>query len=239
MIIFTLIIFVLLAFISFVYLQNKTLSNILGGIFLVLIIANISLMMLNDHNHLGMKEVVENRTVDIVSASPKKGMNMLLYKQVGTKGKENVYIYRTDTNQKKPKHTVAESYVDNKVVKTTDANQLVQKSTYRVYKNDFMRFMFGISGNDHTLIARKNIFYVNKDWLVLSTNQAKVLQKKMKSKTYQAQLKADGKVYVQKAVMAAMMQNPQMTDVQKDRVVKDATKQFQMMKMEELIKSIK
>ncbi|MGR3742308.1 DUF4811 domain-containing protein [Companilactobacillus sp. DQM5] len=241
MIIFTLILFVLLAFISIVYIKNKTISNMLGILFFALVIGNISLMMMNDHNHFGMKTITEERTVDLVSASPKKGMNMLLYKPVGTKGKENVYIYRTDKNQKKPKYTKVDTNISisNKVVTTTGADKLVQKSKYRVYKSEFMKFVFGISGNDHKFVSRKNVFYVNKNWLVLSTNQAQELQKKMKDKNYQAQLKIEGKSYVQKAVMTAMMQNPQMTEDQKNRIVNDATQQFQMMKMEELIKNLK
>lgn len=239
MIIFTLVILVLLTFICTIYISNKKLSNILSVIFFALTIGNIALIVMNDHNHFGMKTVTEEKTVDIVSASPKKGMNMLLYQQVGTKGKENVYIYKTDKNQKKPSHTKAESYISNKVVTDSGSVKLVRESKYRVYKSDFMKFMFGISGNDHKLVSRKNTFHVNKDWLVLSTDQAKVLQKKMKDKTYQASLKTEGAAYVKKAVTAAMMQNPKMTQTQQKRVIDDATKQFQMMKMEELIKNVK
>ncbi|GKQ42333.1 DUF4811 domain-containing protein [Companilactobacillus sp. RD055328] len=239
MIIFTLIILVLLTFIVTVYVNNKTLSNILSVIFFSLTIGNIMLIVMNDYNHLGMKTVTEEKTIDIVSATPNKGMNMLLYQQIGTKGKENVYIYRTDKNQKKPSHTKAESYVSNKVVTDSNEVKLVRESKYRVYKSDFMKFMFGISGNDHQIVSRKNTFHINKDWLVLSTKQAKALQKKMKDKTYQATLKTEGASYVQKVVMAAMEQNPTMDEAQQKRITEDATKQFQMMKMEELIKNIK
>ena len=239
MIIAILILFVLLAFYSTVYIKKRSLSNILSVIFFIGVIGSVFAIVRNDHDHLGMKTVTEKQTVDLVSAAPKKGMNMLLYQQVGTKGKENVYVYKTDKSQKKPKHTKVESYISNKVVTDNGNAKLVQESKYRVYKSDFMKFMFGIADNDHQLVSRKNTFHVNKDWLVLSTDQAKALQKKMKDKTYQAQLKKDGQAYVGKAVMTAMMQNPSMNETQKNRVIKDATQQFQMMKMEELIKSVK
>lgn len=238
MIIFALAIFVILTFVSIIYISNKTLSNILGVIFFALVIGSISLIMLNDHNHFGMEKSTETKTSALVSTTPQKGMNMLLYQEVGTKGKENTYIYRTDSTEKKPKHTKVDSNVTNSVVVNNDQPKVVKQSKYYVYKSSFMKFLFGISGNNHQLISIKNTFYVNKDWLVLSTKQAKELQTKMKDPNYQAQLKAQGADYAKKAVEAAVKKNKKINAAQKNQVAQNAAKQFQAMKMEELIKSV-
>lgn len=238
MIIFALIIFVLLAFISIIYINNRLLSNTLGIIFFSLIVICISLMVMNDHNHFGMEEVVESKTTTLVSTTPQKDTNMLLYQPIGTKGKENTYIYRTSNSEKKPKHTKVDSNITNKVVVDNDQPKIVKESKYYVYKSDFMKLLFSISGNDHHLISIKNTFHVNKGWLVLSTKQAKELKAKMTDPKYQAELKTQGEEFVKNAVMTATKKNKKLSNEQKAQIAKTATEQFQNMKKEELIKSI-
>lgn len=173
--------------------------------------------------------------------SVQKGSNLLLRKDLGTSGKENVYVYRTPetANAKKPKTTKADLDVKN-VVKTGnyDNATLTQKTTRWVYKNGFYSFLFGIEGNNKEFIKQTNTFKVGNDWLVLSTTQAKQLQKKMKSKSFKKQMKQEGEAYVKKAIAGAMQANPQMTSAQQKKVAKQAQKDFQAEAQAKLVKEI-
>jgi hypothetical protein len=136
---------------------------------------------------LEWKKVTSEKTEQIQSVQ--KGSNLLLEKELGTNGKENVYIYRTPetANAKKPKTTKVDANVKN-VVKTGNysAATVTKKTTRWEYKNGFYSFLFGISGNDKEFVKQTNTFKVGNDWLVLTTTQASQLQKKMKSKAFKA-----------------------------------------------------
>lgn len=214
MIIISIIIAALLLFISMAYVSNATWRNILSPIFAVIIIVCAIFMVRNDREHYGMHKVDTTETTDLISVSPSKEMKMLLYEPVGTAGKEKVYIYKKNESQKKPTTTNPDPSNTTNTIKTVAGTPRVKTTTTRwEYKNDTYRFWFGIAGNGHKLIGHHNTFNINKDWLTLSSAQAKKLQKLAKEN--QATMKTEGKKYVEAqvkaTVTATMKKDPKMS----------------------------
>ncbi|MFC6322730.1 DUF4811 domain-containing protein [Companilactobacillus baiquanensis] len=239
MVIISIIICAALAYYFAVFIQNKKVGYSLSFTFIALFLISIVLLVANENNHLGMEKVTRSQTEQIQTVN--KGSNLLLYKKLGTKNKENVYVYRTPetADNKKPQTTKVNLHVKNKVkVGNYDSSTLTQKTTRWEYKNDFYSFLFGISDNNKEFIKQTNTFKVGKDWLVLTTDQAKELAKKSKSKSFKAQMKTEGATFVKAAVMKAMQENPTMDSAQQKKVQEQATKAFKAQAMEKLVEEI-
>ncbi|MFC6290926.1 DUF4811 domain-containing protein [Levilactobacillus angrenensis] len=239
MIVFTLIIFAVLSFVCNVYISNRRLSNVLTAISVIGLLTSIFFMVKNDHDHYGLHEVTQTSTQKIYSASPSKQLPMMIYQSIGTADKHQVYVYKTSANAKKTQHTRAKVTTKNIVKRTTGANRIVTKKVYREYKNGTYKFWFGLSGNGHKYVKETNTIYINKNWTVLSTAQAKKLQALSKSKSFQAKQKAAATAYVKKAVMAAMTKNPSMSAAQQKQVTKQAAAAYQAQAMKQLIAQVK
>ncbi|HIW71543.1 MAG TPA: DUF4811 domain-containing protein [Candidatus Levilactobacillus faecigallinarum] len=239
MIIITLILSVVLAFVFYVYMHNRVLSNILTVLMIVIMGFSTLFIVKNDHDHYGLHNVTQTTTQKIYSASPSKQMPMVIYQSVGTADKHRVYVYKTSADAKKTAHTKAKVTTTNVVKRTTGKNRIVTTKTYREYKNSTYKFWFGLAGNGHQYVKETNTIYLNKNWTVLSATQAKQLQKLAKSKSFQAKQKTAAKAYVQKQVMAAMTKNPSMSAAQRQQVIKQATAAYQAQAMQQLIKQVK
>lgn len=231
MIIASIIITAVLGYYFAVFIENKKVGYSLSFTFIALFILSLFLLISNEYNHLGMKQVTREKTEQIQSVQ--KGSNLLLKKELGTNGKEDVYIYRTPetANAKKPQTTKVDVNVKN-VVKTGNysAATLTKKTTRWEYKNGFYSFLFGLSDNNKEFVKQKNTFKVGNDWLVLTTAQASKLQKQMKQ---------EGATYVKAAVMKAMQANPSMTPAEQKAVTQKATKAFKAQATAKLIQEIK
>ena len=229
-----------LAYFFAVFLKNKKVGYSLAFTFIGLFIIGLVLLISNEYGHFGMEKVTSEKTYQIQSAQ--KGANLLLEKKLGTNGKESVYVYRTPetAKAKKPQTTKVDSHVTN-VVKTGNyKNATVTKKTTRwEYKSGFYSFLFGISDNNKEFIKQTNTFKVGNDWLVLTTTQAKQLQKKMSNKTFKAQMKQEGEAFVKAEVAKAMMQNPAMTSAQQKQIAKQAQATFQAQAQAKMIQEIK
>lgn len=239
MIIFSLIICAVLSFVFYVYVQNRSLSNVLTAVAVIGLLTSIFFMVKNDHDHYGMHQVTKTSTQKIYTASPSKQLPMMLYQPIGSANKHQVYVYKTSANAKKTSHTAAKVTTKNVVKRTTGTNRIVTKKTYWEFKSGAASFWFGLSGNGHTYVKETNTIYINKNWTVLSATQAKQLQKMAKSKSFQAKQKAAATVYVKKAVMAAMTKNPTMSAAQQKKVTQQAAAAFQAQAMKQLIAQIK
>ncbi|GAF36612.1 DUF4811 domain-containing protein [Lentilactobacillus farraginis] len=237
MILVTLGICAILSFVCFVYIQNKPLSWILTILSVIGMVISTVFIVKNDTDHYGMKQETKTTYQPLYSVSPSKQMKMLLYQPIGTANKHQVYIYQKSENAKKKSHTTVND-TTNHVIKGNGVPRIETQTTRWQYQNGAAKFWFGIAGESGKLVKRVNKLYVNKDWLVLSTDQAKALQKKLKDKTYQAQLKAQGKAFVTKQMMAAMKQNPKMSKAQQAQLQKKATAEFQAQAMQKLVRSI-
>lgn len=235
MLLIILVLSVVLFAITNVFAMNKWqigLSFVLGFIF----IASLALVTLNVTHHLGMKQEVITKKTEIQSSVPQSQMPILLYQGLGN-GREKVYLYRTDANQKKPKATSTDK-VKN-IVKTTENTKatLINKKKQWVYKNSFYQFLFNIADNNHEYIQQTNEFNLPNSWITLSVKQAKSLEQQVKKN--QAQMAKDGQTYVMKKMKEAMLANPQMDEVTQKQISEKFQKEYQEKIFAELIEKVK
>ncbi len=224
-------------FLSFIYVHRKSLRLTLTVIFGLLLLTSLVFISENDGQHYGMVKTTTTKTTTLASAGSSKQMDLLLYQSVGTADKHRVYIYKNTANQKKVQHTKADTKVANHVKTTTSTPKLVTKTTRWTYQSNAAKFWFGLADNDNHLVKRTNYFYVNKNWVVLSTTQAKAFSKLMKQQ--QATLKARAKVYVQNQVKAAMVKNPTMSQAQIAKISKAAAAQYQANAIQSMLATVK
>ncbi|OJG41442.1 hypothetical protein RV02_GL001029 [Enterococcus gilvus] len=181
-----------------------------------------------------MKKVTETTTQTLLSTADNKDMNMLLYQPLGD-GTEKIYLYKTNDSQKKPK-TTGTDHVSNIVKTNQKKSQLKTEKTYWVYKNDTTKFWFGLSSKNHQLVKERNTFDVQNEWFVLSTTQAKKLAKLAQEN--KSTMQNDAKLFVQEKVKTAMMQNPTMDQTTQQKIIQEATSEYQHQAMAKLIAKI-
>lgn len=236
MIVILVILSALLFAFTFIFAKS-TWQYILTAIFGILFIGSIALMEMNYSHHFGMKKELTTKNVSLVSSADADSLNILLYQPLGT-GEEKVYLYKTKPTQKKVTQT-GTNHVTNTVKKTeTDKANLESKTTRWVYKNSFYELLFGISGNNKEYDSRENTFYLPKDWLELSTNQAKKLGEEMTAK--KETMEADAKNYVSSKLKEAIAKDPSLAtnkDKQTELSQKFAT-EYQQKIMSDIIKDI-
>lgn len=233
--IFAVIIISALAFAGINVFAKNRWQTMLSFLFALLFFAGLALMTANDHYHFGMKQVTETTTEPLVSSSDNKEMNLLLYQPLGD-GTEKVYVYKTNEKQKKPLSTGTD-HVTNEVKENQTSNQLVTKKTYWVYKNKTAELWFGLSSENHQLVKEENSFSVKKDWIVLSTEQAKDFGKLVEEN--KTKMEAEAKIFVQDQVQAAMVQDPTMDQAAQQKVIEQATTTYQEQAMAKLVAEVK
>lgn len=237
MILVILVISAIALLISFVYTSRNSVRLPLTIVFGLLLVGSVVFISKNDNQHYGMVKTTTTKTSKLASVSENKQLNLLLYQSVGSADKHRVYVYKQTASQKKTQHTKADVKVTNRVKTSQATPKLVTKTTRWTYKSNAMKFWFGIAGNDHELISTRNTFYVNADWAVLSSSQAKTFSKLMKQQ--QATLKARAKVYVQNQVKAAMTKDPTMSQAEITKVSKAAAAQYQQNAVKSLLQQVK
>lgn len=239
MIVVALTIFTVLSFWCFIYMPGKTLSAVMSTLSVIGVIVSGTFMVLNWHDHYGMKEETVTETKFIYPTSASSQMKPLVYQPVGTANKHQVYVYRTSEKATKTVHTQTDSSTTNKVDTTTKQPYLKVKTTRWTYSNGAARFWFGLTGQNHKYIRRTNTFYINSDWIVLTADQANQLKKQMADKSAQAKMKAQGKAYVTAKVTAAMKQDPTMSASKRAQLTKQATAEFQQQAIKKLVANLK
>lgn len=247
MILATLVIGALAAFLCYVYIKPIVWRTIGTLISLVVLVGSLVLLTMNSNSHYGMHKVTTTTTTQIYPTSSKNGLNIMFYQPLGSNGKETVQIYKKALDQKKPSHTQANEYTaaNNHIKQTTDKNATLQvKETRWKFKSSGYKFWFGVSGMQNKLIKRSNTFNLPKDWLHLSTTQAKALQKKMagmKTKEGQAKVKAQAQQYVQQKMKTAVKKDPSLaTDKAKQaKLSKQFSQEFQQQMVKKLVAEVK
>ena len=208
--------------------SNRT-RWLLGMISGLIFVGSTLMITANFHDHWGMKQVTTTKTQKIYSTSSQ--MQLALYQQVGTSGKDNVYIYQTKPRQKTPQHTQANEFTTNRLVWTdSDQATLTFKETRWRFKNDFYKVLFAGSKMDGHLISRTNTFRYPKTFVKISVKQAQALKKQaqaLKSPTAQAQLKTQAAAYVTAKIQAAKQQNPNLTEAQLQKLAQQAQQEYQ------------
>lgn len=223
---------------GFTFIFAKSIwQYILAVVFGILFIGSITLMGMNYSHHFGMKEEKTLKEISIASSTDNDQVNILLYQPLGTSD-EKIYLYKTKPSQKKLTQT-GTNHVTN-IVKTSDDNQALLKTetTRWVYKNSMYQMLFGISGNNKEYISKENIFYIPKDWLELSTDQAKKLGEEMASK--KDSLETETKNYVSSRLKEAITKDPTLAtnkDKQSELSQSYAT-EYQRKMMSDMIKNI-
>lgn len=238
MIFFVIALFTVLSFLFFIYISNKGVAYTLTALSVIGLIASCYYAVDNWKNHFGLEKYTTTTTKNIYSVSPNKSMSMLLYQPIGTKNNKQVYIYKQTDGAKKTKHTEANSKTTNKVYKISGTTHMTTTVTRWRYKSGAAKVWFAFTGENHKFVKRTNKIYVNKNWLVLTVAQSKALKKQMSSKTYQAQLKQQGKAYVMKGMQAAMMKDPTMSKADQAKLQKQLTAEFQAQAVKKLISSV-
>lgn len=233
--IFAVIILSVLAFAGLNVFARNRWQTALSFVFALLFFGGLALMTANDHYHFGMKKITETTTKSLVSSSDNKDMNLLLYQPLGD-GTEKVYVYKTDEKQTKPFSTGTD-HVTNEVKENQAKSQIITKKTYWVYKDKTAEFWFGLSSQNHQLVTEKNVFSVEKDWVVLSTEQAKSLGKLVEES--KVQMETEAKIFVQEQVQTAMMQDPTMDQAAQQKVIEQATATYQEQALAKMIAEVK
>lgn len=248
MIIALVIITTILLFICMTAIKPASLRIVLSSLCAVVIVASMVLMVKNDREHFGMHRVSQTKNYSLVSTASSANTSMLLYKAIGTAGKEKTYLYKTTEQPKKIQHTDPDPGKSQvKVVQQngTAAAKLKVVTTRWQYRNQTAKFWFGIAANDHKLIKRKYTFSVGNNWFVLSTSQAQALQKQLKQN--QAKLQAAAKVYVASQVKAklaaALAKNPTMSASERQllsqQTAKTAAAAYQQQALAQAVQQIK
>lgn len=233
--IFAVIIISVLAFAGINVFAKNRWQTALSFVFALFFVGGLTLMTANDHYHFGMKKITETATKPIVSTSDSKEMNLLLYEPLGN-GTEKVYAYRTDEKQKKPLSTGTE-HVTNEVKENQTSNQIITEKTYWVYKSKTAEWWFGLSSKNYQLVKEKNTFEIEKDWTVLSTEQAKILGNLVEEN--KEKMEVEAKAFVQEQVQAAMVKDPTMDQTAQNKVIEQATATYQEQAIAKLIAEVK
>ncbi|NVY96353.1 DUF4811 domain-containing protein [Lactobacillus sp. DCY120] len=194
MILVFLVIFTLCAYLGGVYISNRKLANSLRALFSFLLFLTIVAMIGNDTQHWGMRSQTEVRTTNLLSSVAKpQEPSFLLYKNLGTTTKDQIYLYRTDTRPKKIQHTLPKK-TTNQVRVTTGTPRLVTKTQRWTYQGTGWGWLFSVAGNEGQRIKTQNTFYVGSQWQVLTPQKLKQLAKMAQAK---AQVRAKAQAAAQ------------------------------------------
>lgn len=235
MIIYVLILFTILFFLSWnLFMSSRKVHIVTSIISTLLLLIAVIFAIGNFNHHYGMHLVNHTNGREIASVS--KQSPMLIYEKLGSAKKHEIVIYE-DRGRKQ--HTAPDTMVSNQIIRTNGKTPYL-KTTHRnwQYRSGTARFWFGLAQKRqrHSVINR---FYVPKRWNVLSVNQVKVMGKSAKeagsqikqamaSSQAKAMLKSKAQAYVRTQVVKAMKKNPRMTSKQKAIIIKKAEKSFQV-----------
>jgi len=213
------IIFVILFAASFVGMKQGWLRTATWLISIIGLVASLATITLGDSQHFGMKKetVTSIKQIDPAFAIKNMNINVAIKSPVGTKD-ESVVVYKNQ-GAKKTTHTQADAKTVNKFARTREQSAQLLTTTKRyTYKNNFFKLFYAGLGTNHQYISRVNKFQITNDWIVLTPKQVKKMQNQMKSQ--QANSKAQLQAVIKKQVVAARMQNPNMTAAQQAALVK-------------------
>ncbi|CAM3201953.1 DUF4811 domain-containing protein [Leuconostoc rapi] len=177
--------FAILAFFANMTIKSSGVRYTVTLLMFAGLILSVTALVGNMHDHYGMEKVTTTSKKVIHSAGAgDQGFGVLLYQNVGTDGKENVYIYRKSATDKKttvskPDLKTSSSRTD---ISGNKAYQVTQTTRF-VYKSNGFKFLFGIAGNDHELKHRHVTYQVPATWIAMTTAQAEALPGKLAPKS--------------------------------------------------------
>lgn len=192
MILWLLVLFTILTFVSFMLIPKKGLRIMVGSFFTLCLLACAIGTSAHLKSHWGMEKKTVTTSQKIYTAGDTKAAaKMLLVKEVGTKSANYVVMYRTTPTQKKAsahfvpdqKHMV-EAVKKTATYQETATNEAVvtTKKTYWVWQSKTFKTLFNLEGHNQELIKSQATVTVPKDtWVVLTAAQAKIVAQKQKN----------------------------------------------------------
>lgn len=193
-----------------------------------------SLIILNDSFNFGM-QVETTKTTKSLASSASKDLDVLLYQPLGTKN-ERVYLYKTDADAKKPTATKTTDSVAKYTTNAKKATLVITEERY-VYKNSWAKAFFGILNNSGRLKKRTYNFQIPNDWYVLSTSQAKALQKLIKQ--HKTQMQQDIAQVIQAELATELQKNPTMSSSERESLVKKLQQKATKETLDKLVAKVK
>ncbi|KRN76710.1 DUF4811 domain-containing protein [Weissella minor] len=246
MIIVLLLLFVVLTFVTWIYIKPLPLRIVAGSLAVLGLVLSIAGITLNFTDHYGMKQVTKTTEQQIYSAGDKNSpANMLLAQEIGDDSGNYVLVYRENENDAEPKphHKPDQKHIIEAVKKTADYKESAQateatsqtKTTRWVFKNDMYKLLFGISDQQNELVKETTTVTVpEKTWVVMSPKQAEELgkqQQKMPAQAREMQAKQT-ETAVKEQMMAYMQKHP-------DASAAEQKAQSEAMASEMAVKAIK
>ncbi|MGM0124548.1 hypothetical protein IGI37_001926 [Enterococcus sp. AZ194] len=222
-----------LGFAGFNVFGKTRLHKCLMVLFALLFIISGTLIVLNDRNDFGMRQIVEKKQINLVSSSGQKELPVLLYQPLGD-STEKIYLYQT--NDKKELQKTGTDQVTNKLNTTAKEAVLTQETHYWEYKSGVYNLLFGISGNDHKYASQTNTFALPKTWQVLSVTEAKALATYMKE--HQKELATSSVSYVQEKLKTLLATSPTLSEKEQQEAVQKFTAEFQQKTISEVLTQI-
>ncbi|MBS9335159.1 DUF4811 domain-containing protein [Fructobacillus sp. M1-13] len=211
MIIFLLILFVILAFLSIMLIKEMKVRVLATVLSFAMVALSLVLLTGNAHEHWGMKVKTTTEKSQIYSAQDQNTYGVLAYQQLGTSGKEKVFVYKNkqdakDTTVKKPDLQTTTKIQD------IAGNQAFEQTTTKeyVYENGFYQFLFGIAGNNHDVKSKTVIYQVPETWIAMSTADGAKLKAALAQKMGDAEF------------ISWIQQNKQMAAEDPDAAARDA-----------------
>lgn len=180
-----------LTFVAWLVVPVRKTRLIVGTISALGLILTVGAMTLNFTHHLGMKEVETVETKAIYSAGdPWLPNGIMIAEPLGTAKNHYVMVYRdtkADTTPKahfKPNQDdLTEATKSHATFKQSAAYKRAEvevKTTRLEWKNDVVKWLFGTSGQDHTVVSEVATVHVPNDWMVLTQAEAKKMMSQMK-----------------------------------------------------------
>lgn len=221
MVIILLIFACLAAFASAMFLQKAS-QRIPAVIFSsIIMIGATTMMVLNYHSHLGMKQVTTTTTQTVEPVSAK--LPIALYQPLGTAGNEEVLMYRSSANGK-VKHTPADENISSKMkfANVSSLTMKTRKTTWQ-FKNGFYHLLFLWSGMDGTLVKKQTTITYPREFVKVTPKQMKKLKAALTTANTTNQTAQ--KQALDMAVEAKLAQHPQATAQQKQAIAQQVQRQ--------------
>ena len=187
----------------------------------VIMVGATTMMVLNYHSHLGMKQVTTTTTRTVEPVSDK--LPIALYQPLGTASNEEVLMYRSSANGK-VKHTPADENISSKMkfANVQSLTMTTKKTTWQ-FKNGFYHSLFLWSGMNGTLVKKQVTITYPQEFVKVTPAQMKKLQAALKSANPASQ--AAQKQALDMAVNAQLAQHPQATAQQKQAIALQVQRQ--------------
>lgn len=176
-------IFAVFTFVAWLVLPSRKWRLILGSLATLGLVLSVGAMTLNFTHQLGMRQVETVETKQIYSAGmPWMTKKVMIAEPVGTDKAHYVMVYRDDVAESEPVahfkpdadklSEATKRHATYKQDKRYKQAEVEIKTTRLEWENDFMKFLFGTSGQDHQVVKEEAVVHVPADWGIMTKAEA-------------------------------------------------------------------